>query len=92
MISAKNIMLAIAFSVLLGGCAKEYVYTPPATAVGRQCVAHCERSHAVCQRRTGTPAHVHPPKRRYRSAATRACGNVFRGCYQHCGGTVRVLR
>lgn len=37
--------------LLLGACAKEYVYTPPATPEGRACVQRCQTDQQACRRR-----------------------------------------
>jgi hypothetical protein len=36
--------------VLLGACAKEYVYTPPSTPEGRACVQRCQTDQQTCRR------------------------------------------
>jgi hypothetical protein len=39
----------VAAALLLAGCAKEYTFTPPATAEGRACVAGCQAAQSSCR-------------------------------------------
>jgi len=43
--------LGLVLALLLVGCAKEYVYIPPATEAGVQCVAGCQARQAQCRER-----------------------------------------
>jgi hypothetical protein len=46
----KRVAIVIA-ALLLGACAKEYVYTPPTTPEGRACVQRCQTDQQTCRRR-----------------------------------------
>jgi hypothetical protein len=43
-------LYAIVAALLLGACAKEYTFTPPATAEGRACVERCQGAQVSCRR------------------------------------------
>jgi hypothetical protein len=45
----KRVAIVIA-ALLLGACAKEYVYTPPSTPEGRACVERCQTQQQACRR------------------------------------------
>jgi hypothetical protein len=40
----------IAAALLLAACAREYTFTPPATAEGRACVERCQGTQQACRR------------------------------------------
>lgn len=51
----------VAAALVLGACAKEYVYTPPTSPEGRACVQRCQTDQQACRhtqdRRAEAAAH-----------------------------------
>jgi hypothetical protein len=45
-----NHAIALLAALLLAACAKEYTFTPPASAEGRACVERCQGSQSSCRR------------------------------------------